>query len=193
MAPTPHTRRSLLGGSLAVPAGLALSGALAAPAFAAARKAPALALSGRPSALWGTQSGEVTAHSATVWTRSDRPARMYVETSPSESFRYGVRRHDGPFLGPGTDFTGTTSLRDLPPGRQIHYRVLLADPADPRRTSEPVRGTFRTTPVSRRDDVRFLWSGDLARPGLGHQSRPRRVPGLRGDAAARPGLLPVQR
>ncbi|MET9466004.1 alkaline phosphatase D family protein [Streptomyces sp. NPDC006544] len=169
MAPIPHTRRSLLGGSLAVPVGLALStalsGALAAPAYAAS--GPALARSGRPNALWGVQSGEITAHSATVWTRSDRLARMYVETSPSESFRYAVRRHRGPLLGPGTDFTGTTPLRELPPGQQIHYRVVLADPDDLRRTGEPVHGTFRTTPASRRRDVRFLWSGDLAGQGWG--------------------------
>lgn len=148
MAPMPHTRRSLLGGSLAVPVGLALSstlsGAFALPAYAA--PAPAFTRSGRPNALWGVQSGEITANSATVWARSDRPARMYVETSPSESFRYAVRRHRGPLLGPGTDFTGTATLRELPPGQQIHYRVVLADPDDPRRTGEPVRGTFRTTP-----------------------------------------------
>ncbi|MFJ3835998.1 alkaline phosphatase D family protein [Streptomyces sp. NPDC090054] len=163
----PHTRRSLLGGSLALPLGLALSAAFAAPALASPVGAPAFTRSGRPAARWGTQTGEITAHSATVWTRSDRPARMYVETSPSESFRYGVRRHGGPFLGPATDFTGTTTLRDLPPGRQIHYRITLADPDDPRRTSEPVRGSFRTTPVSRRHDVRFVWSGDLAGQGWG--------------------------
>ncbi|UQX00105.1 alkaline phosphatase D family protein [Streptomyces sp. RerS4] len=167
MASLPHTRRTLLGGSLAVPLGLALSTVYAAPALAAPARSAAFVRSGRPAALWGTQSGEITAHSATVWTRSDRPARMYVETSPSESFRYGVRRHNGPFLGPATDYTGTATLRDLPPGRQIHYRVVLADPDDPRRSGEPVRGTFRTTPVSRRHDVRFLWSGDLAGQGWG--------------------------
>ncbi|WP_260610175.1 alkaline phosphatase [Streptomyces sp. WAC06614] len=123
--------------------------------------------SGRPEAPWGVQSGEITAHSATLWTRSDRPARMYVETSPSESFRYAVRRHPGPLLGPGTDFTGTTTLHALPPGRQVHYRVVLADPDDPRRTSEPARGTFRTVPAGRRTGVRFLWSGDLAGQGWG--------------------------
>ncbi|MFD3678380.1 alkaline phosphatase D family protein [Streptomyces sp. NPDC058613] len=164
MAPTPHTRRSLLGGSLALSSALLAAPALAVPALAAA---PAFTRSGRPHAFWGVQSGEVTAHAATVWTRSDRPARMYVDTSPSESFRYAVRRHRGPLLGPSGDFTGTTVLRDLPPGQQIHYRVVLADPDDPRRTSEPVHGAFRTTPVSRRHDVRFLWSGDLAGQGWG--------------------------
>lgn len=158
MASIPHTRRSLIGGSLALSSALIAAPALAVPAFAR---------SGRPDALWGVQSGEITAHSATVWTRSDRLARMYVETSPSEAFRYAVRRHRGPLLGPSSDFTGTTVLRDLPPGQQIHYRVVLTDPDDPRRSSSPVQGTFRTTPVSRRHDVRFLWSGDLAGQGWG--------------------------
>ncbi|WP_424214933.1 alkaline phosphatase D family protein [Streptomyces sp. BI20] len=161
----PHTRRSLLGGSLALSAAaLALPGR----AFARSRQgAPALVRADRPQAVWGVQCGEVTPFSATVWTRSDRPARMFVETSPTESFRHGVRRHPGPLLGPGTDFTGVTTLTGLPPGRQIHYRVLLTDPDDPRRAGEPVRGTFRTVPAGRRSDVRFLWSGDLAGQGWG--------------------------
>jgi alkaline phosphatase D len=91
---------------------------------------------------------------------------MIVETSATESFR-DPRRSFGPLLGPDTDCTGTTRLQGLPPGEQIHYRVLLADPDDPRRVSEPVAGTFRTVPVRRRSGVRFLWSGDLAGQGWG--------------------------
>ncbi|MDF9811390.1 alkaline phosphatase D family protein [Streptomyces sp. SPB162] len=150
-------RRTVLGG------GLAATGALLLPAMAAA---PALALSGRPAAPWGVQSGDVTASSGLVWVRSDRPARMLVETSVSGSFR-DARRWQGPLLGPDTDFTGTTSLRGLPSGEQIHYRVLLADPDDYRRTGAPVAGSFRTPSSRRRDDVRFLWSGDLAGQGWG--------------------------
>ncbi|MFP3986216.1 alkaline phosphatase D family protein [Streptomyces sp. E11-3] len=152
-------RRSVLRGSLA-----AASAALALPALGAA--APAFARSGRPRAAWGVQAGDVTAHSGLVWVRSDRPARMVVETSATESFRNPTRWH-GPLLGPGTDFTGTTRLRGLPPGEQIHYRVLLADPDDPRRTGEPVPGTFRTAPVRRGGGVRFVWSGDIAGQGWG--------------------------
>ncbi|MFJ2832369.1 alkaline phosphatase D family protein [Streptomyces sp. NPDC087263] len=151
-------RRSVLRGSLAASAALALPTALGA--------APAFALSGRPKAEWGVQTGDVTADSGLVWVRSDRPARVIVETSATESFR-NPRRWQGPLLGPGTDFTGTTRLRGLPAGEQIHYRVLLSDPDDPRRTGEPVTGTFRTTPAWRRDGVRFLWSGDLAGQGWG--------------------------
>ncbi|MBQ1088743.1 alkaline phosphatase [Streptomyces sp. B93] len=151
-------RRSVLRGSLAASAALSLPGALGA--------APALALSGRPRAGWGVQTGDVTANSGLVWVRSDRPARMIVETSATESFR-NPRSWHGPLLGSGSDFTGTTRLHGLPPGEQIHYRVLLADPDDPRRTGEPVTGTFRTASVRRRDDVRFVWSGDLAGQGWG--------------------------
>ncbi|MEH0553398.1 alkaline phosphatase D family protein [Streptomyces sp. B21-101] len=151
-------RRSVLRGSLAASAALTLP--------AAVGTAPALALSGRPRAAWGVQSGDVTSHSGLVWVRSDRPARMIVETAATESFR-GARRLHGPLLGAGTDFTGTVRLHGLPAGEQIHYRVLLADPDDPRRTGEPVAGAFRTVPERRRRGVRFLWSGDLAGQGWG--------------------------
>lgn len=150
-------RRSVLRGTAAASAALAL------PALGAA---PALARSGRPRAAWGVQSGDVTSSSGLVWVRSDRPARMIVETSATESFRRTHRWH-GPLLGAGTDFTGTTPLRGLPAGEQVHYRVTLADPDDPRRTGEPVYGTFRTAPAKRREGVRFVWSGDIAGQGWG--------------------------
>ncbi|NNJ04575.1 alkaline phosphatase [Streptomyces sp. PKU-MA01144] len=150
-----YNRRTVLRGSLAASAALTVGAA-----------APAQALRGRPGAAWGVQAGDVTASSGLVWVRSDRPARMIVETSATESFRHARRWH-GPLLGPGTDFTGTTALRGLPAGEQIHYRVTLADPDDPRRTGEPVHGTFRTAPARRRAGVRFLWSGDIAGQGWG--------------------------
>ncbi|MGW3988689.1 alkaline phosphatase D family protein [Streptomyces sp. NPDC004830] len=158
MSHRPFPRRSVLRGTLAASAALSLPTALG--------SAPAFARSGRPNAAWGVQAGDVTCDSGLVWVRSDRPARMIVETSATESFRHPRRWH-GPLLGPGTDFTGTTRLRGLPSGEQIHYRVSLADPDDPRRTGEPVTGTFRTASARRRDGVRFVWSGDLAGQGWG--------------------------
>ncbi|RDG35368.1 alkaline phosphatase D family protein [Streptomyces corynorhini] len=160
--PTASTpgRRSVLRGSLAASAALAL------PGGALAAAAPAQALSGRPRAAWGVQAGDVTSSSGLVWVRSDRRARMVVETSATSSFRRSQRWH-GPLLGTGTDFTGTVPLRGLPAGEQVHYRVTLADPDDPRRTGEPVYGTFRTAPDRRRQDVRFVWSGDIAGQGWG--------------------------
>ncbi|WP_031094147.1 alkaline phosphatase D family protein [Streptomyces sp. NRRL S-15] len=151
-------RRTVLRGSLLASAAVAVPGVVT--------SAPAFALSGRPSASWGVQVGDVTASSALVWVRSDRPARMVVETSATESFRRARTWH-GPLIGARTDFTGTTPLHGLPAGEQIHYRVTLADPHDPRRTGKPVYGTFRTAPAGRRDGVRFLWSGDIAGQGWG--------------------------
>ena len=150
-------RRSVLRG------GLAASAALAVPALSGA--APAQALGGRPGAAWGVQVGDVTDRGGTVWVRADRPARMVVETSATDSFRK-VQRRRGPLLGPGTDYTGTVRLHGLPPGEQVHYRVVLEDADDPRRSGEPVEGTFRTAP-GRRGDVRFVWSGDVAGQGWG--------------------------
>ncbi|MFE7127131.1 alkaline phosphatase D family protein [Streptomyces sp. NPDC057617] len=159
-AATSPARRSVLRGSLAASAALALPGA------ALLNAAPAQARSGRPRAAWGVQAGDITASTGLVWVRSDRPARMIVETSATESFRRARTWH-GPLLGPGSDFTGTVPLRGLPAGEQVHYRVTLADPHDPRRTGEPVYGTFRTAPAQRRQDVRFVWSGDIAGQGWG--------------------------
>ncbi|PWS47724.1 alkaline phosphatase, partial [Streptomyces sp. FT05W] len=151
-------RRTVLRGSLLASAAIAVPAAVTA--------APAFALSGRPSATWGVQVGDVTASSALVWVRSDRPARMVVETSATESFRRARTWH-GPLVDARTDFTGTTPLYGLPAGEQVHYRVTLVDPHDPRRTGRPVHGTFRTAPATRRDGVRFLWSGDIAGQGWG--------------------------
>ncbi|MYR28794.1 MULTISPECIES: alkaline phosphatase D family protein, partial [unclassified Streptomyces] len=132
----------------------------------AAGRAPARAWAGRPAADWGVQAGDVGERSGVIWARSDRPAVMTVETAATESFR-GARRWRGPLLTPGTDFTGTTALHGLPPGEQIHYRVTLTDPDDPRRASRPLTGTFRTVPARRSAGVRFLWSGDIAGQGWG--------------------------
>lgn len=151
-------RRSLLWGTAATSAALAL------PSVSCA--APAQARGGRPTAEWGVQVGDVTTSSGLVWVRSDRPARMVVETAATESFR-NARTWRGPVVGPGSDFTGVTALHGLPSGEQIHYRVRLADPDDPRRAGEPVTGTFRTAPAHRRTGVRFVWSGDLAGQGWG--------------------------
>ena len=61
-------RRSVLRGSLAASAALALPTALGA--------APAFALSGRPKASWGVQAADVTTDSGLVRVRSDRAAPM---------------------------------------------------------------------------------------------------------------------
>ena len=145
-------RRTLLSGAGALAAGLLLP------------SAPAFARPDRPRLTHGVQLGDPRPDGAVVWTRADRPSRMVVEISRDPDFR-DVRRVPGPLLTPETDGTGELQLRGLPPGVEVHYRVLAED-LDGRVGSEPLTGSFRTVDRTPRD-VRFLWSGDVVGQGWG--------------------------
>jgi alkaline phosphatase D len=164
-APRPDTaatglsRRRLLQGAAVLGAGVGLGalGGSAPTAFGT----PAL-LPSRPEVRWGVQSGDVTARSAVVWSKTDRPARMLVEVAATADFRRprGQWRVD---VGPDTDHTGRVHLDGLPAGTELFYRVHFdSDGQD----SEPVIGRLRTAPRDRRD-VSFAWSGDVAGQGWG--------------------------
>ena len=129
--------------------------------------APAVVVaeSARPKLPSGVMSGDVTGDSAVVWSRCDRPARMWLETSTTESFRE-VRRHRGPLALPENDFMAKLALKGLPSGQRIFYRVRFEDLADPRIGSEPLIGSFHTPSRDRRA-VRFVWSGDTVGQGWG--------------------------
>ncbi|GAB2738499.1 hypothetical protein GCM10027174_09680 [Salinifilum aidingensis] len=76
------------------------------------------------------------------------------------------RRADSrPDAHPEADGTGELLLTGLPPGQEMHYRVIAQD-VEGRADSEPLTGRFRTAAVDRRD-VRFPWSGDVAGQGWG--------------------------
>jgi alkaline phosphatase D len=100
-----------------------------------------------------------------VWSKTDRPARLVVEWSTSESFR-DVRRVVGPAALDISDFTARIDLTELPPGEQIFYRAMFQDLGDLKTWSAPVAGRFRTVPSGRRD-VLFAYSGDEAGQGWG--------------------------
>ena len=113
----------------------------------------------------GIQSGDVSFDSGVVWGRTDRPARMLVEVSTTESFKtiqYGL------FVDalPETDFTAKALIDGLPAGQDIFYRISFQDLCSPSIVGEPRVGRFRTAPAGRRS-VSFLWSGDTAGCGWG--------------------------
>ncbi|MGH3656168.1 MAG: alkaline phosphatase D family protein [Micromonosporaceae bacterium] len=151
------SRRTLLRGGV-------LTGAVAAGATLAGSAAYGLVRSGRPTLTHGVQSGDVGGGSGVVWTRADRPGRMMVEVSRSETFRRSWTV-PGPVVTPETDFTGKVRLTDLPRGSRLFYRVTVED-LDSGAASEPLTGSFSTTPADRRG-VRFLWSGDICGQGWG--------------------------
>jgi alkaline phosphatase D len=156
------SRRQLLQAA-AVVGGAAGGGALLGPA-PRAFAAPGQRFS-RPATAWGVQSGDVTATSGVIWSRTDRPARMLVEVAATEDFRgrCGRWRVD---VGPDTDFTGKVLLTGLPAGTELSYRVRFAADGEGGHRSEPLLGTLRTAPDDRRD-VSFSWSGDVAGQGWG--------------------------
>lgn len=119
----------------------------------------------RPQIPFGIQCGDITKSSAIIWSRSDRAARMIVEYATTESFT-NARRITGQAAIEPTDFTARVDLADLPAGQQIFYRVTFQDLNDRKVSSEPVTGTFRTAPNTRRD-VSFVWGGDVCGQGWG--------------------------
>jgi len=142
---------------------LLASGALA--AALPSRVFAQTAASARPQLLQGVQSGDFAADGATVWSRSDRPARMFVDYATTESFS-DSKRLAGPLAVEATDFTSRLRLRGLPPGQTVFYRVSYLDLSDYKTMSEPLTGRFRTPPDSA-GDVSFVWSADTVGQGWG--------------------------
>jgi alkaline phosphatase D len=119
----------------------------------------------RPTIPYGTASGDVTSRSVILWSRTDRPSRLWVEYASDESFT-NARRVQGPAALAVDDFTAKIDLTDLPPSQDIFYRITFQDLADPKILSAPAVGHFRTAAVGPRDMV-FAWSGDTAGQGWG--------------------------
>src|SRR4051794_16345004 len=119
----------------------------------------------RPQITHGLQSGDVTADGGVVWARADRPARMLVEASTTESFKT-VQKSLFMDVLPESDFTAKALLDELPAGQDIFYPGKIADLAEPTNVGEPMGGPFPTAPADKRS-VSFAWSGDTVGQGFG--------------------------
>jgi alkaline phosphatase D len=168
VAPRTISRRQLLDAGLrACAAGVAL---VPAKPVAFGRSAAIVqSEAARPARAQGVACGDVTHGRAVIWSRTDRPARMVVEYSTTESFTSALRRV-GPAALAGSDFTARVVLTDLPPGQRVFYRVTFQDLSDLRTWSAPQPGSFRTpaalgTTPSR--DVTLAWSADTVGQGWG--------------------------
>jgi alkaline phosphatase D len=153
----------------------ALGASAMAPTLVLAQSAPSLITrdSMRPQMAYGVQSGDPTSNSAIVWTRSDRPARLWVEWSSTANFSNATRVR-GPHMLEDSDFTGRIDLTQLPAGQEIFYRVVLQDLHNERVLSEAVNGHLRLPAAAANNaktqatrDVCFAWSGDTAGQGFG--------------------------
>jgi alkaline phosphatase D len=153
----PHlTRRRFLRGVMSSASAAALGG-IAMPAISRAAD--------RPLITHGLQSGDVSANSAVIWARADRPARMLIEASTTDTFKT-IRSAAFADALPETDFTAKLELDDLPAGEDIFYRVRFQNHATPTVLGEPQVGRLRTAPLERRS-LSFVWGGDVCGQGWG--------------------------
>ena len=163
---TPQSRRSFLSLLAAAGAGTLVSGWGMPRVFAQGSAPPLITPEAtRPTIPYGVASGDVTDHSAIIWSRTDRPGRMFVEYATTESFK-NPRRVQGPAALALDDFTARVDLTGLPPGQEIFYRVTFQDLSAPKVLSTPAVGHFRTAPAERRD-LTLAWGGDTAGQGWG--------------------------
>jgi len=114
----------------------------------------------------GVAVGDVAGGRAIVWSRCNRPARMFVEYSTTDRFT-DTRRVRGPAALESSDFTARTVLTGLPQGQRVFYRVLFQDLADLRGWSEPAPGSFTTGAAAGERDVTLAWSADTVGQGWG--------------------------
>lgn len=145
-----------------------LLGAAALPAVARPLLAAPAAITldhARPQLAQGLQIGDVRADRALIWSRADRPARLWVDVAFEPEFRR-VTTVRGPHALEDADYTARVDLAGLPPGRDVFVRVRFQDLSNERVLSEPQLGYFRTAPAGI-DDLRFVWSGDTAGQGWG--------------------------
>ena len=136
-------------------------------AAAAAARFPAIvrAQGARPGTPCGVAAGDVANGRALVWSRTDRPARMFVEYATTDRFT-DVRRVRGPIAFEGNDFTARTVLTDVPQGQRIFYRVQFEDLGDLKTMSEPAQGSFPTHGAPERA-VTIAWCADTVGQGWG--------------------------
>lgn len=119
----------------------------------------------RPGFTHGVQSGDVDVHSGMAWVRTDRPSSVAFEVSTTDSFNNATRLAPLNAL-PQDDYAVKRLIKDLPSDQTIFWRATATDLADGNAISEPIIGSFKTAPASRRS-VKFVWSGDTAGQGWG--------------------------
>jgi len=131
------------------------------------QSAPAVSeLVDRPIQLTGIASGDVNSDSAIIWSRTDRPARLWVDVASTREFKNPMVYRGGAAIS-DTDFNAHASLAGLPSGRHWYYRVRFESLEKPGVFGQSRVGEFSTAPISRQQAIRFCWSGDTAGQGWG--------------------------
>ncbi|MEN9868598.1 MAG: hypothetical protein RL748_4188 [Pseudomonadota bacterium] len=162
MPPSPPLPRRAFLQQLGAAASLTLPGwSMAQPQRSAAIINPD---SARPQMPSGVMSGDTSATQATIWSRSDRPARMLVDVANNASFN-NARQFAGALALPSNDYSSRLDVSGLKPGETTYYRVRYQDLQNPAAYSETLSGSLQVPGGGR--DIRFAFSGDEAGQGWG--------------------------
>lgn len=119
----------------------------------------------RPQINYGVSSGDTSADSAIIWSRSDRPAMMWVSVSLADDFKNPMKFCGSAALAE-TDYNAKTYLQGLQAGKNYYYRVQFESLDQPGLFGEIIQGQFKTAQTSK-GKIRFCWSGDTAGQGYG--------------------------
>lgn len=152
-------RRKFIQGGLVAAGALATSRSFGSGPFVQTRG------SARPLITHGVASGDVEAHRAVLWARTDRPAQLMVELSSRPDFKQAERIR-GTVASLNSDFNAHAYPNKLNAGTEYYYRMRFQSLESYGTLGEPIEGKFRTAP-DREQTVRFCWSGDTAGQGFG--------------------------
>ena len=109
----------------------------------------------------GIASGDVTNHSAIIWSRANQEATMHVEFGTSSNLSHAATPKEVS-ANKTADFTGHAKLDGLKPDTVYYYRVWFSNP-DSSVVSDSMTGSFRTAPANNASkSVSFIMGGDLA-------------------------------
>lgn len=118
--------------------------------------------------VFAISAGDVTNNGATIWSRANKPSRMFVDLSLSPLFE-DYQRIKGEEAKPEKDFNTKITISSLKPGVWWHYRVFFSH-NEGEITSQMEHGRFKTAPKNAQD-IKFCWSGDTAGQGFGIDSK----------------------
>jgi alkaline phosphatase D len=111
------------------------------------------------SSTHGVASGDVTEHSAVIWSRADGDGYMHVKI---EGPKRGKKVKSVP-VDASSDYTGKIVFNGLNPETEYHYQVWFNKSKNSYHARNPESGYFKTAPrASSIRSVTFAWGGDVA-------------------------------
>jgi alkaline phosphatase D len=107
----------------------------------------------------GVASGDVSAHSAVIWSRTSRRGYMHVKLKGAVDGD-NIRSVQ---VDANSDYTGKVVFDGLTPKKVYEYTVWFTETKNSHNATESETGYFQTAPsIHSKSSVTFAWGGDVA-------------------------------